>query len=875
MRPLAITMQAFGPYAGRQELDFAELRGAGFFLITGPTGSGKTCVLDAMSFALYGETSGGPEGEGGRSGAAMRSDHADPGTPTLVSFDFALGPDLYRAERAPEQERPRRRGKGLTKAPQEATLWRLRRDSAGRLAEDGAPLATGWTRVRAAAEDLLGFRGEQFRQVVMLPQGRFQQFLEADSGEREQILRALFDTGRYAEIERALKDEAASLRKEAERVTARREEILRQAETACADDLAERCARLAVEAIDAAEHADEAEGAASAAREALEAGRRAQERLKELEAARLKADALKSAAAEIDAARIELKAALRAEAAADTARQMSDAVAELEAARGALAQATASNEESSARAASARDTLERETARADARERAQEEVRRLAGYADAAGELEAAREAQRQAASIAESAGREAAAAHDAWAAARDASAALEHAWSEAQASFLAASLHDGAPCPVCGAREHPAPATRPPTAPVQSEVERAREAAAAALERRDEAATAQRLAEADLAAAQARLSERLERGAAEYADPATLKAALTDAQHASAELENAFVRAQQDAQSAELAAATADAALTAATEAHRVCSSRAQAAEQRHAERLSESGFADESARLAAARPETMREALQRRIDDYAQATAAAAERLRLAQEAAAGVEPPALDELAARAAAAADAARTARTEAGTLHAAAQAAEKQLVRLNELLAEGADLAARYSTVGALADVANRRNPRSISFQSYVLGALLDDVLAAASQRLRRMTKSRYALERTEQRAGRRQAAGLGLLAYDAWTGVSRPVATLSGGEKFMAALSLALGLAEIVQSQAGGIRLETVFVDEGFGSLDDESLDLAVATLMDLNEGGRLVGIISHVGELRERIDARLEVSTGKAGSTARFVTP
>jgi exonuclease SbcC len=140
---------------------------------------------------------------------------------------------------------------------------------------------------------------------------------------------------------------------------------------------------------------------------------------------------------------------------------------------------------------------------------------------------------------------------------------------------------------------------------------------------------------------------------------------------------------------------------------------------------------------------------------------------------------------------------------------------------------------------------------------------------------LRTMSKSRYALERTEERSGGQRAAGLGLIVYDAWTGVARPVATLSGGEKFMAALSLALGLAEVVQAHAGGIRLETVFVDEGFGSLDDESLDLAISSLMSLNEGGRLVGIISHVSELRERIDARLEISAGKSGSSARFVAP
>ena len=136
----------------------------------------------------------------------MRSDHADPDTLTRVSFDFSLGEDLYRVEQTPEQQRPKVRGDGETTHLQEASFWRLRRDGRDDCEPDGAPLATGWSKVTAKAEDVLGFRAEQFRQVVMLPQGRFQQFLEADSGRREQILRALFETGHYADIERALRD---------------------------------------------------------------------------------------------------------------------------------------------------------------------------------------------------------------------------------------------------------------------------------------------------------------------------------------------------------------------------------------------------------------------------------------------------------------------------------------------------------------------------------------------------------------------------------------------------------------------------------------------------------------------------------------------
>jgi exonuclease SbcC len=281
VRPLRVTVQAFGPYAGEQTLDFAELRGAGFFLITGPTGSGKTTVLDAMSFALYGVTSGGPENEGGRSGASMRSDHADPELLTRVCFDFALGDDEYRIEREPEQERPKLKGEGTTRHAQGATLWRLR-SGEGVPEVDGAPLATGWTRVSAASEELLGFRSEQFRQVVMLPQGRFQKLLEADSREREQILRALFDTGHYNAVELALKEAAKGLRDAAAANAVRRAEALRQAEVETAEDLAERCARLSLDAAEAAVHATEAESARDAAQELLQRGRDAAAKLADL-----------------------------------------------------------------------------------------------------------------------------------------------------------------------------------------------------------------------------------------------------------------------------------------------------------------------------------------------------------------------------------------------------------------------------------------------------------------------------------------------------------------------------------------------------------------------------------------------------------------
>ena len=185
-------------------------------------------------------------------------------------------------------------------------------------------------------------------------------------------------------------------------------------------------------------------------------------------------------------------------------------------------------------------------------------------------------------------------------------------------------------------------------------------------------------------------------------------------------------------------------------------------------------------------------------------------------------------------------------------------------------LAEIGALDGEFGIVGELAEVAN---DRAMTFERWVLAALLDEVLAAASQRLVRMSRSRYLLRRDTDQRDKRRAGGLDLVVFDAHTGAERSVASLSGGEGFLASMSLALGLADVVQAHAGGIRLDTVFIDEGFGSLDPEALDLAYQTLVDIHSEGRLVGVISHVPDLKERIDARLEIKPGTRGASARFV--
>jgi len=194
--------------------------------------------------------------------------------------------------------------------------------------------------------------------------------------------------------------------------------------------------------------------------------------------------------------------------------------------------------------------------------------------------------------------------------------------------------------------------------------------------------------------------------------------------------------------------------------------------------------------------------------------------------------------------------------------------------RLEKLSAEFNSLQTRFATAGRVAEAVSGKNTAGITLQRFVLTAFLDDTLLAASARLLRMSRGRYRLLRRRERSDMRRAAGLDLDVFDEYTGQLRQVNTLSGGESFLASLSLALGLADVVQSYSGGLRLDALFIDEGFGTLDPEALDEAMKALMDLRESGRLVGIISHVPELKERIDVRLEVSTSRGGSTARFVS-
>ena len=591
-----------------------------------------------MSFALYGVTSGGPENEGGRSGASMRSDHADPELLTRVEFDFALGQKLYRVVREPDQERPKLRGEGTTPHGQTARIWRLRQGAEG-VEEDGAPIETGWTKVSAKAEGLLGFRSEQFRQVVMLPQGRFQKLLEADSKEREQILRALFDTGHYSALEAELKRAAKGLSDEARSLRDRRDEALRQAEAGSLDDLSERRARQTLEAAEAGGHAAEAEQARDAAQARLQAGTEAQTRLTELAAAEAAAAAVAERAEHIAASRTELEEAEQASTVAAAHARVAAARAAAEERSAAVTTCDARAVAASDAAATAQANLDELEAAAAEREAAADEVRRLKALVGATADLATARTAAERTEAAAVQARASAAAAQERWTAARDLAAEAEARWLEAQAGRLAGELRDGAPCPVCGSTEHPAPAELPPECPAQDEVEALRAAADGASAGRDEATEKLRAVESTAAAAAALLEERGKAAPAEFDDPAALQAAIAAADERSTRLALAHRAAVSAAHQAGTAAATAaTAAATAADELIKADEEVRVACEQL-AGRLGEAGFGDEDTWLLACRRPDEVDRLRALVAGHAEQAARAAERLRLARERAEGV--------------------------------------------------------------------------------------------------------------------------------------------------------------------------------------------------------------------------------------------
>jgi exonuclease SbcC len=1019
MRPLTLTLSAFGPYADEHVLDFRQLGQRQFFLIHGPTGAGKTSLLDAMCYALYGVTSGAE-----RDARKIRSDAAAPDVATRVVFDFALGDACYRVERSPEQQLARKRGTATSTVRSKATLWcRTGMDDEG---AEGTVLATQERRVTAGIERLLGFKSEQFRQVVLLPQGQFRRLLLAGSQEREDIFEVLFHTETYHRIELALKEAAHEIETAVQDLRQRQRLLLEQAAVASGEELDTQCVQLtddlaareaqvvtlrqqetamhavlaeARETVHRLHECQEAEAALEALlerQEIVEAKQHQRERarqavpLRDVEAfmqqrqaelaqtqeQRIAAEqAVTQMRQEVEQARAALDYEQQREAERGTARQhldrlqvMRGQVEELAAAQ----QRLASAQEEMAQLTGAYDNVTQHLATYQQRiQEVQHDAEGLREVAAATPVRQLAVEQTKRAAAQAQrlhtdrqmcatarttyvTAQQQLTQVVDELAQARQHRDALQEAWHTGQAAILAQRLTPGLPCPVCGSPAHPAPTRADTALPTETACKRAetkvrdleqqygrmhtevaqhhadllklegdiraleeqlealRDAAPTALAAQvqtaqlafEEAQTAQaRLEElqhqlatlqqdvtqatAERAPMEATLREALlqqgqyegqVRALAEHIplplrDLATLTTAMTVAEEHLQDLTQALEQARAKSEQVQRDLAMHEATLQGAQTMVHSTGQRAAEAQQIFTSRLHNAGFVDAADfRMAYLDPETLAQ-LDAEIQGYDGDLQAARLRLQRAQEAAQDLAVPDLEAIESHLQEVRATLEQCSREHGALMERLDRVTGWCAELQRTTSQMAQQEARYAVVGRLAEVADGHNTSRMTFQRFVLAALLDDVLIAASQRLRLMSRDRFDLQRIREHIDRRMAGGLDLMVYDAYTGTTRPVNTLSGGESFLASLSLALGLSDVVQAYAGGITLQTLFVDEGFGSLDPEALDLAFRALIDLQSGGRLVGIISHVPELQERSAARLEVVPGRGGSTVRFL--
>ena len=869
MKPLKLTMRAFGPYAGETVIDFEKLQGRHLFLICGPTGAGKTTILDAMCYALYGKTSGD------RTGEKMRSDYADSSERTEVIFDFMLGDKTYRATRSPAQMVDKKRGSGQTLAAMQASLSEL---------EDGKEINTLRTGIEEAAGKLIGLNADQFCQVILLPQGDFRKLLVAKADEREAILKQLFKTQRFSDFKDRLKDRLdAKVREKMEKQT-REDQILSSSGATDEKQLSQMVEEAGKELKEAQDIVKSREKESNEFREVYQKETALMGHFTELEKALKQDAALKNEEGRMKEMEASLSLIRSARELAPYFVQLDGITREGKQEAVKLKTARADMETYS----KLNETLEKRIQELDAMKEKREEERKtalkmqdLVPKAKLYGAAVQALKNAKNALSRAEEETKRLQAAAEAARKARDAQQekadAVRKSYIDGQAFLLAEGLEDGVPCPVCGAIHHPAPARGGDYVAKAEDVERAQkeyERASAAYDRANDAKEkhstgAYAKAVSDHAKADAQMKTLKEIPEA-YRDPKFLEMEST-------RLLAGIRKWERDKETAAAQLRKAGADLSASQAACRNAEERREELVKKYRETESVLKEASDKAGFQSLdeckewyKKKDTEESVRKTLEQYRADRKSTEERIKAEEQETAGKERPDMLALNEKSKALQDQLKKASERAAALKERTETLQKAVSDARAIEKELEDLRKEEGLIRGLYDLTSGKKTR-ITLERYVLGTLLDDVANAANLRLLSMSRRRYSLHRMTDESGLGKG-GLSLEVSDSFTGRSRPANTLSGGETFLASLSLALGLADVVQSRQGGVRLDTMFIDEGFGTLDPDSLNSAMNTLIDLQNTGRMVGIISHVPELEERIDARLRITPAEKGSKAEF---
>ena len=903
MRISTLEFEGFGPYRDRQFIDFDQLGESGLYLINGPTGAGKSTVIDAICFGLYGKLAS-DDADPGRA----RSDFCGSSDATRVVLVFESAAGRFKVERSPEYFKAKKRGEGLTKSHAECKIHRLGPGDAE------VTIAHHIAEANFEIAQRVGLTRDQFVQTVVLPQGKFANFLNAETREREEILKSIFNTGLYEQVASILKERAKAVSEKSRDLGQEVAYIVRQlgdSTTASDDDIAE-AVQLSVDSLDeslletlevwespVSDRLRIAQEQSAAATTAFEVADAARTRAREEAAARQEvADAESRATAASQAVEVtqsnlepyaQTLASLDIDARADVGltaweecaeriaaqsevlgelRLLEDEINQWPALEKKRLEAIESREAECQQHQERQDALPaliKEQEAIEARKPTATEWQELADFRAASKDR---KEARTNLIRAEEAVGKLKQAAQHARGAADATSNELSIAsqsYRSGIAAELASNLEEHEPCSVCGSLEHPDPAVPAPEATTYEMVEALREKDREAHSTLTALTGDLQAAEESLRGLRESITTTVEEEAAEEHRIDTFAEELDSREEAA---KAAGVKAGDLRQElASLADQVFKVRTDIETKKQAYDSDSRQIKEKSSKVFKGRQGFDSVMARhdSLTSLAQTIKEVIAALREDESanKALKKCQEKLAAMPDGEGFADVQAAEE-------AWDAANESRNQANaelvTARGAHEEFSKQRARVASLCEERAALVGDNQGLKRLSEIFDAGRGSDYGLHIYVLRTLFDKVMALANQRFESLLDGRYRLVTADDSSGdKRKTHGLGVAVQDALTGKVRSAKSLSGGETFCASLALALGLSDAVRMNAGGIRIDSLFIDEGFGSLDSSQLDEVMNMLNQLSTNGRRVGLISHVDSMKETITERIEIHAAR----------
>ena len=926
MKPLKLTMSAFGSYAGKNVIDFTGQQ-QGIFLITGDTGAGKTTIFDAITYALYNQTSGGE-----RNGNMMRSQYAQPETETYVELEFLYRGQTYRVRRNPDYK--------ITKTLKNG---KIREQKVPHSVELTLPDGTVFPEKKNATDakiiEILGLTADQFSQIVMIAQGDFLKLLYTKSDERKMIFSKLFRTDIYWKIQENLRrksmemDERIQENDRAFEQEKSRIIPLPESEELPLDELVERLRERLKDALKEQNlrranveelnkkitKYEEINKLFVSLEKIRQTGKELEARQAESKERRQQIENARKADKVLVAEQQNLRQQQEVEQSAQAIAKMTETLANnqemFESLKTQLQEAEAKQKREAADTQKKMLALEQSLPSYEALQNARSEEQQAKKVWEDLGKtseesfhkkeagIAALKEQQKRQEQIVEQTKKN-------WEqtslSASESAKHYEHmyeAFLKEQAGILAENLSAGCPCPVCGSTVHPDPAKLSDHAVTELEVEQAKKTRAAAEEKRDLAYAAfeaektekQKLAqavekeEADFVLAQTIAKQQRKEAEQNYVSLQKIAEqireklvypSLAEAKKQYAAMQKALEAAEQEiAKKRQKVSELAEAMNTlkgqklAEEENQKTAKKLAVKTEKEYAKLLEKSGFVSEETYHLAILPERSRSKLEREEKEYESQCLRQQSEQKLLEKQVSGKTYTDTTELNEQLKIEKQALKEAEKTYMELHTAYENDRSVLQNCAVYLEKGKKLESEDQVIKSLSKTANGRLSGSakIDFETYIQRQYFKQIIHEANKRLLTMSNHQFILKlKEEANTGRKTNEGLDLSVYSLVTDSERDVKTLSGGESFLAALAMALGLSDIVERSAGAIHPDMMFIDEGFGSLDAQSRQQAIEVLAELAGDSRMVGIISHVTELKEQIDRKLVVSRTDKGSRA-----